>query len=205
MICPSYSYRLLIMLLHGIRVLIFERVKIGGSVKASFDGQSRSLIPQWGCTAAVICVESTSVDFFPRLWLIKKNNPQTLIICLLFPCLKPSTLFDTARDFADVTFGQWNLTLCRTVSALTGYSLESDSFRDRQGPSAPLSGPEWRSPLRLFCPPRPLLPLRPGLRRRRPRCSSTACTAASEWGWGPGPPDTVTPGTRRCWRRRWRL
>lgn len=109
------------------------------------------------------------------------------------------------RDLADATLGQWNLTLSRTVSALSGYSQGSDSVRDRQGPSAPLSGPGWRSPSRRSCPPRPLWLRRPGLLLRLPRCSSTACTAVSERGWGRGLPATVTRGTRRCWRRRWRL
>lgn len=95
--------------------------------------------------------------------------------------------------------------LSRTVSALRGFSQGLDLVQDRQGPSAPLSVPGLRSPSRRCYPPRPLWPLRPGLLLLRPRCSSTACTAVSERGWGRGLPDTVTRGTRRCWRRRWRL
>lgn len=110
-----------------------------------------------------------------------------------------------SRDSVDVTSGQWNPTLSRTVSAISGYSRASDSVRERPGPSAPLSGPGLRSPSRRCCPLRPLWRRPPGLLPRRLRCSSTACTAEWERGWGRGLAVTVTRGTRPCWRRRWRL
>lgn len=135
------------------------------------------------------------------------KTPLTLCSSSLQTVFIPKTVgytFNPHRDFADVTSGQWNLTSSRTVSALSGYSQASDSAQDRPGRSAPLSGPGCRSPSRRCCPPRPLCPPRPGLLRRLLRCSSTACTAGWERGRGRGQ-GTVTRGTRRCWRRRWRL
>ena len=164
---------------------------------------------QWGWGAAVKCVEDSAVS---APWGGDCLQPDPALLPRLSHTVsEPEPVPQIAAhsphspDSADVTCGQWNLTFSRTVSALSGCSRVSDSVRDPPGPSAPRrSGPGSRSPSRRCCRPRPPWPRPAGLPRLRLRCSSTACTAASGPGWGRGLPATVTRGTRRCWRRRWR-